>query len=135
MPTLESQEDAESNGINAFVFCEDVVDSLTAVWNTLKMFIEIDRGNESTGLVGSPVPQYMVDANLQFLKDTMQLEMTERTTQKVEIDPDLIQSGDFLGVLRLDGLVSIIMYGTGARIGHNVMALRMEDDELYIVES
>jgi len=65
----------------------------------------------------------------------MQLEMTERTTQKVEIDPDLIQSGDFLGVLRLDGLVSIIMYGTGARIGHNVMALRMEDDELYIVES
>ena len=99
------------------------------------MFIEIDRGNESTGLVGSPVPQYMVDANLQFLKDTMQLEMTERTTQKVEIDPDLIQSGDFLGVLRLDGLVSIIMYGTGARIGHNVMALRMEDDELYIVES
>ena len=56
MPTLESQEDVESNGINAFVFCEDVVDSLTAVWNTLKMFIEIDRGNESTGLVGSPVP-------------------------------------------------------------------------------
>ena len=37
--------------------------------------------------------------------------------------------------MRLDGLDQIIMYGTGAYIGHNVMALRMEDDELYIVES
>jgi hypothetical protein len=53
----------------------------------------------------------------------------------VDIDPDLIQSGDFFGVMRVDGFVSIIMYGTGAHIGHNVMALRMEDNELYIVES
>lgn len=37
--------------------------------------------------------------------------------------------------MRLDGLDQIIMYGTGAYIGHNVMALRMEDDELYILES
>jgi hypothetical protein len=35
----------------------------------------------------------------------------------------------------MDGLASLIMYGTGAHISHNVMALRMEDDELYIVES
>jgi len=37
--------------------------------------------------------------------------------------------------MRLDGLDQIIMYGTGAAVGHNVMAMRMEDDELYIVES
>lgn len=36
--------------------------------------------------------------------------------------------------MRLDGLDPMIMYGTGARVGHNVMALRF-DGELYIVES
>jgi hypothetical protein len=37
--------------------------------------------------------------------------------------------------MRLDGIDQIIMYGTGSTIGHNVMAMRMENDELYIVES
>lgn len=36
--------------------------------------------------------------------------------------------------MRLDGLGQIIMYGTGAYLSHNTMALRF-DGELYIVES
>ena len=36
--------------------------------------------------------------------------------------------------MRLDGLDPMIMYGTGSRVGHNVMALRFEG-ELYVVES
>ena len=52
----------------------------------------------------------------------------------MEIDPDLINSGDFFGILRLDGLDPMIMYGTGSRIGYNTMALRF-DGELYVVES
>ena len=36
--------------------------------------------------------------------------------------------------MRTDGLGAMIQYGTGASIGHNVMALRF-DGELYIVES
>lgn len=48
----------------------------------------------------------------------------------------MIQSGDFLAILRLDGLDPIIMYGSGSHIGHSVMALRFwDDEELYIVES
>ena len=37
-------------------------------------------------------------------------------------------------IMRLDGLDQIIMYGTGAYVGHNTVALRF-DGELYIVES
>lgn len=37
--------------------------------------------------------------------------------------------------MRLDGLDTIIMYGSGTHAGHSVVALRMEDGELYIVES
>ena len=76
----------------------------------------------------------MEKANVQWIKDTQNVTLVERTTQKVEIDPDTIQSGDFFGIMRLDGLDPMIMYGTGSRVGHNVMALRF-DGELYVVES
>lgn len=51
-----------------------------------------------------------------------------------QYDPNLIQSGDFLSITRLDGVDPIIMYGSGAHAGHSVMALRF-DGELYIIES
>ena len=35
----------------------------------------------------------------------------------------------------MSGLGALIMYGTGSHVSHSTMALRMEDDELYIVES
>ena len=76
----------------------------------------------------------MEKTNVEFLKETIGVELQERTVQKVEIDPDTIQSGDFFGILRLDGLDPMIMYGTGSRIGHNTVALRFEG-ELYVVES
>ena len=85
-------------------------------------------------VIGSHVPPYMEEANLRFLHESMDLNLEEREIQKVEIDPDLIQSGDFLAIFRLDGLDPIIMYGTGSHIGHSTMALRF-DGELYIVES
>ena len=66
--------------------------------------------------------------------------MEERTSvadvnYKVEIDPDLIQSGDFFSIARMDGLSPFIMYGTGVTFSHCVMALRDENNELWIVES
>jgi len=52
----------------------------------------------------------------------------------VIIDESDIHSGDFLVILRLDGLAPLIMYGTGAHASHCAMALWF-DDELYIAES
>ena len=53
---------------------------------------------------------------------------------KIEIDEKSIQSGDLFTIMRMDGLDQMIMFGTGSRSGHTVMALRF-DGELYIVES
>jgi hypothetical protein len=39
-----------------------------------------------------------------------------------------------ISTYRLDGLEPFIMFGTGAHIGHALMALRFEG-ELYVVES
>lgn len=76
----------------------------------------------------------MVKANLDFLKWSQNIEFEERPIQKVEIDENEIQSGDYFAVMRLDGLDPMIMYGTGSHSGHSVMALRF-DDGLYIIES
>lgn len=80
------------------------------------------------------VPEYMEMANKEFMRWGLNWDLEERHTQKVMIDESAIQSGDYLAVLRLDGLDPMIMYGTGSHSGHSVMALRF-GGELYIVES
>jgi len=122
------------NGIKAFAFCENVIQDVESLWNTLKAFVGGITDHPRWPVIGSHVPPYMEKANLEFIKEAVGVEMQPRETQKVDIDPDTIQSGDFFGIMRLDGLDPMIMYGTGARIGHNVMALRF-DGELYVVES
>jgi len=87
-----------------------------------------------TPLFQPKVPAYMEAANIRFMKWALNIELEERTTQKVEIPEEDIQSGDYLAVMRLDGLDPMIMFGTGSRSGHSVMAMRF-DGELYIVES
>jgi hypothetical protein len=60
--------------------------------------------------------------------------LVKREITDVEIDESLINSGDFLAIMRLDGVDPIIMYGSGTHAGHSTMALRF-DDGLYVVES
>lgn len=60
--------------------------------------------------------------------------MEKREIMTYDYDPNLIQSGDFIAIFRLDGVDPMIMLGSGTHSGHSVMALRM-DGELYIVES
>jgi hypothetical protein len=76
----------------------------------------------------------MEKATLKFLKETMNIDWEPRPIKKVEIDPDLIKSGDYIAVTRMEGLGALIMYGTGSHTSHTLMALRF-DGELYIVES
>mmetsp|Transcript_4433 Transcript_4433/g.6538 ORF Transcript_4433/g.6538 Transcript_4433/m.6538 type:complete len:296 (-) Transcript_4433:154-1041(-) len=80
----------------------------------------------------------MMEANKEFLKWAIDWDLEKRTTPKVEIDENLIHSGDWLPVTRFDGLDPMIMYGSGSHVGHSVMALWFEEEEgreLYIIES
>mmetsp|Transcript_41295 Transcript_41295/g.57479 ORF Transcript_41295/g.57479 Transcript_41295/m.57479 type:complete len:321 (+) Transcript_41295:286-1248(+) len=52
----------------------------------------------------------------------------------VNLDKNLIQSGDFFALLRFNGNDVAVQYGSGSHAGHAVMALWI-DDELYILES
>jgi len=134
MNSPEAQADVGQQGIKAFAFCENVIQDIESLWTTLKAFVGGISDHPHIPVIGSHVPPYMEKANVEFINEALGVQLQKRTTQIVDIDPDTIQSGDFFGIMRLDGLDPIIMYGTGSRIGHNTMALRF-DGELYVVES
>jgi hypothetical protein len=117
------------------MFCDGYVDTFISVFKTFLCFFGGLTPNPDGGPVtGSHIPAYMEKQNVEFFHNTMGWDLVERETQVVEIDESLIQSGDFLAILRLDGLDPLIMYGSGSHAGHSTMALRF-DGELYVVES
>lgn len=129
-----AKADIKFNGVKIFMFCDGYVDTFISVFNTLLAFVGGLGTNPYLPIIGSHVPEYMEKTNIKFLNDTMGYNMEVRSVAEYEYDESLIQSGDFLSVMRLDGVDPIIMYGSGTHAGHSVMALRF-DGELYIIES
>lgn len=74
------------------------------MYSTLLMFVGGLSADPNLPIIGSHVPPYMEKANVDFIRETMGWEMKERAVQEVTIDKSMIKSGDFLMVLRLDGL-------------------------------
>lgn len=137
MNTKAAQEDVGYGGIKAFAFCEGVVPTIESLWTTIKAFFggcSVGPCKPKMPYIGWKIPKYMEKANVEFIRQSMQIPFAERSVNKIEIDPATIQSGDFFGLIRLDGTSPIIMYGTGAPISHCAMAIHI-DGELYIVES
>lgn len=128
VPTT-SEADVDFGGIKAFLTCSDMKVEIESIIDTAMAFINIEEKIRPL-----TVPRYMEDLSKQFLSETMGYSMEKRAINHVDVDPSTIKSGDFLGNVRLDGLSPIIMYGTGARFSHCLMALWF-DDGLYIVES
>jgi len=123
----EELKDFADNGIQVFRFPKGMKEAVENLYTTAKLFVG--------ALTGGPgVPKDVGAENLEFLEKYAAIHMPPRTSQ-LAVDPSWIQSGDFLGVVRLDGLDPLIMWGTGSHLGHTTMALRDEEGRLYVVES
>eukprot|EP00339_Tiarina_fusa_P021209 CAMPEP_0117027492 /NCGR_PEP_ID=MMETSP0472-20121206/20089_1 /TAXON_ID=693140 ORGANISM="Tiarina fusus, Strain LIS" /NCGR_SAMPLE_ID=MMETSP0472 /ASSEMBLY_ACC=CAM_ASM_000603 /LENGTH=48 /DNA_ID= /DNA_START= /DNA_END= /DNA_ORIENTATION= len=48
--------------------------------------------------------------------------MEKRDITDVEIDESLVHSGDFIGIIRLDGLDPMLAWGMGSTTGHTTVA-------------
>ena len=137
MPSTDEQIDVAFGGIHAFSFCEGLVPTVGAIWNTFKSMFggcELGPCKPNLPVFGKKVPKYMEEATVKFLEESMEIVMEKRDITRVHIDPNTIASGDFVAVNRLVGSSQLISYGTGSHISHCTMALWM-DGELYIVES
>ena len=86
-------------------------------------------------IIGTHVPQYMGKASLDFLQEAMGIEYEEWLIKNVHINTITVHLDDFLGSMRLNGAGSLIMYRTGSKFCHTVMALRLDDELYYIMES
>jgi hypothetical protein len=68
------------------MFCDGYVDTFVSVWNTLLAFVGGVGTNPYLPIIGSHVPDYMVNANLKFLNDTMGYQMEKRTIETIDYD-------------------------------------------------
>jgi len=128
MPSVIEQKDVGLTGISIFMSCYGIVKETESIMRFMEVFVDVNKQSME-------IPDYMANADRQFLWDSMGYDLPERPGHpNIDIDPLTVKSGDFFGVTRLDGLNPLIMYGTGSHIGHCTTALWFEDG-LYIVES
>lgn len=130
----DAKLDIMRNGVRIFMFCDGYIDTFKSVFNFALQFLGGFGINPDIPVFGSHIPEYMEKANIDFLSTVMGYTLEKRTITDYDYDENLIQSGDFLSIMRLDGVDPIIMYGSGSHAGHSTMALRY-DGELYIIES
>jgi hypothetical protein len=87
-------------------------------------------------MTGPGVSDSAAAVNLEFLQTYANITMQPRAVQSVNISEASINSGDFLGVIRLDGLDPVLAWAMGSHTGHTTVALRDPDSgQLYVTES
>ena len=122
----EDIDDIKADGVRMFMFCAGISHEFISVFNTMKLFIGGLGDNPKYPIIGSHVPKYMEKANVKFIEETIGWKMQKRATQKVYLSDDDVQDGDFLSIIRLDGLDEIIMWGTGGVAAHTVVVLTID---------
>lgn len=118
--------DTKEKGVRVFRFRDGPIQTVIDILDTASLFLPA----ETEAGVDAGTDQ----RNTYFMRHYAAQPMVPRTAGDVEVDESLIQSGDFFGVLRLDGLDPMLAWAMGSTTGHTTVALRM-DGELYVAES
>lgn len=117
--------DLHNNGIRIFRFVDNEIQTVVNLFDTLLLLApEFSQGISADGIA----------RNLDFMERYAGHKMTSRPTPVVPVDASLISSGDFFGVIRLDGLDPMLAWAMGSTTGHTTVALRI-NGTLYICES
>jgi hypothetical protein len=124
--TEEYTFDVNNLGIRIFMFPAGFLMTGTEIYETIMLFFG--------GLIGAHVPEWTAEQNLQFLQDHMNVTMPERTITEVDLPETMIKSGDFLGVIRLDGLDPMLAWAMGSHTGHTCITIWI-NNTLYVAES
>eukprot|EP00300_Choanocystis_sp_HF-7_P023849 c25234_g1_i1.p1 GENE.c25234_g1_i1~~c25234_g1_i1.p1 ORF type:complete len:589 (+),score=131.40 c25234_g1_i1:251-1768(+) len=117
--------DAETKGIRVFVMPDGVEQTLASITATAELFEPI---------LTKPVAEAAAKVNLEFMERYAQRKMVRRNVTDVILPESEIHSGDFLGVIRLDGLDPMLSWAMGSTTGHTTVAM-WEGGQLYVCES
>jgi hypothetical protein len=127
--TAAEQWDLHTKGVRINLFRGSVHDVVNSVTKTVELL---------TPLIGKccKAPSAAATkANLDFLTKYRALPMAPRTAGMLNVSDGFIQSGDFLGVIRLDGLDPMLAWAMGSTTGHTCITMRDEANELHVLES
>jgi hypothetical protein len=115
--------------------CDNFVNMPYNLMVTLKLFAGGFGTNPNIPIFGSKVPDYQLHANIDWIHKATGYQWNLRSENKlVNIDKKSIKSGDYLSIIRFDGLDNLIHVGSGSRSAHSTMAM-WRDGELYVIES
>lgn len=118
--------DLNHKGIRAMRFNNSFAEVAANIFESLKLFVPEFTQN---------VDPVSAKRNVDFMAKYPRFVMEERDPLSNLPPPEhMVHSGDFFGVIRLDGLDPMLAWGMGSTTGHAVAALWI-DGELYICES
>lgn len=124
-----------NRGVRILVSCADTGEWFYSFLYTAKAFIGGLGLNPNIPFFGSKVPDYMLNANLEWLEGSAGHKYERREVDSVlNINKNDIKSGTTLGLYRFDGVDTLIEIGSGSRLGHVAVAVWLEQ-ELYVLES
>jgi hypothetical protein len=134
MSTAEREYVAE-RGLYVLRSCDNLLNLPQNIFMTMKLFVGGLGLNPNIPVFGSKIPDYQLHANMEFAEMTTGYKWRFRENPKtIKIDKHSIKSGDYLSIIRFDGLDNLIHLGTGSRSGHNTIAM-WRDNELWVLES
>lgn len=110
-------QDLLDNGMGLYRLPCGMSGSVESLYKTYEMF----NGND------------LQKANAEFLSYKMKWPI-QSFGKQVQIDPKNVRSGDYLAIMRFDGLDPTIAFGIGGHTGHSAIAV-WEGDQLYVCES
>ena len=119
-------EDLKQIGVRVFCLAQSMRGTFTDIYKTVQLF-------RSFVSRGPAVSADVEERNVAFLQTFASYNM-EGKPEIAHIEAVDLQSGDLIGVVRLDGLDPTIMWGTGSRLGHTAIILR-EQDTVWVCES
>ena len=148
--------DLKNKGIRMYHFTDNFVTTIGQVIDTALMFLPLTTKVQTTSALfhsyqSSLSSQHTLHIlhilrilqgvaasaaarNMQFLKDYAHVDMANRSIHSVPLDASLIHSGDFFGIIRLDGLDPMLGWAMGSTTGHTTTAL-WDNGQLYVAES
>ena len=124
--------DLARRGVRAFRLLVPPATALASLAATARLFAP---------LATKAVPRAAAERNVDFLKRYAGFDYAPLGAPAAALDASAVRSGDFIGVMRLDGLDPLLAWAMGSTTGHTTTALWFDDDgdgrddALYVLES
>ena len=135
--TQDDKDEIKVNGIKLYSFCSGFINTIKSLVKTIKTYyggLGYDQ-NAKNPKFRPKIAKDMEKANLRVLELFNHYTPERRKNNTiVNIDKNIIKSGDVIIISRMDGLDPLIMIGSGSRAGHTCVCSWIEG-ELYVLES